>query len=250
MKMSFAQTAAAIVVLGGLAAGCGSSSRRGGPPVGTTSAAATATPTGSQGLPGAYLGSYASGSGTTDSGQIGVVVFPDLSFSAIAVSEVDEEVRESAQGSLNPDGTIRTIVTYGGTTFTLDMQALVGTYASNLSSGTFALRRAPQDGTAVGCYFGTTTNVTLGITGQWMGVVDERNRMFALYYYPSPVPYLSEGVYGTVAPDGAGGWTVSAGNSSNTVLGQGTLTSAGWFAGTWDSPSEGQTGTWTGTKHP
>lgn len=243
----FARSTAAILALGLLAAGCGSSSRRGGP-AGTTTPGATAS-TGPQGLPGSYLGSYASGSGQADSGQVGLIVFPDLSFSAIAVSAVDESVRESAQGSLNPDGTIRSIVTWGGTSFTLDLTRLSGTYASNLSTGSFTLRRAPAGG-AVGCYFGTTTNLTLGITGQWMGVVDEQDRMFALYYYPHPVPYLSEGVYGTVAPDAAGGWTVSASNTSNAVIGQGSLSAGGWFSGTWDSPSQGQSGTWTGTRNP
>lgn len=235
-------------LIGLTALGCGSSRRSGSTPGTTTGAANTSSAATTQGLPGSYLGTYASGSGQVDHGRVGVIVFPDLSFSAIAVSELDEDVRESFQGSLAPDGTVRSVVSYGGTAFTCDLTRLTGSYAGNVSTGTFVLHRAAPGGTA-GCYGGTTTNVTLGITGQWMGIVDEQQRLFALYYYPHPVPYLSEGVQGTVTPDGAGGHAISAGNASNTITGTGTLVN-GWISGAWSSPSQGQSGTWTGTRAP
>lgn len=253
--MKIAVSFLSCLAVGIVAAGCGSGGGGSGSGRSTVSGVSSQTGPGNQtggtstpSLAGSYLGTYTSTSGLADHGRVGLIVYPDLSFTAIAVSEVDETVRETCQGSLTASGQIQTSVTYEGTVFTLDMTRLEGTYLGQLSEGAFSLHRAAGD-PVVGCYVGSTTNVTLGIAGQWMAIVDEQRRLFAVYFYPAPFPYLSEGVQGTVVSDGAGGYALQAGNSSNTINGQGTLLN-GWVNGTWDSPSQGQHGTWTGAIAP
>ncbi|MCA8921825.1 MAG: hypothetical protein KDD82_08445 [Planctomycetes bacterium] len=193
----------------------------------------------SAGIPGAYVGTYRSNAGVADAGQIGVVIYPDFTFFAFAVSTQDPRRRDVAFGVVAPDGSLVGGPLWSGATLASGNLTQGGTYTGSDSSGSFSVRRAASGEV----YAGTLFNTPLGLPGIWVGLVDGQGRATLLAAYPTLL-MLGESGRGTVAPDGAI-QTLSPNGDTST----GRLQNA-MGGGTWSSPSTGQFGWWTGFRLP
>ncbi|MEZ6184648.1 MAG: hypothetical protein R3F62_06510 [Planctomycetota bacterium] len=102
------------------------------------------------GISGAYVGRYQSTSGVTEAGVLGVVIYPDLSFLAVAISTLDPQRKDVGVGLVGPDGVPVGALTWAGSTVTGGSLLRGGTYDAGDHAGTFDLapghRRPPALG--------------------------------------------------------------------------------------------------------
>ena len=198
----------------------------------------------SVGLTGSYLGRYTSTQGGADQGLVGVIVYPDRTFLAVAISEVDPSLSDVGVGVVAPDGTIPFGVAWNGTTVSGNVHR-GGSYSNALSSGTFTLQRTVP-GTQAGIHSGTLWNQSLSLPALWISLTDAQGTVLALAAYPTLLQ-LGEGVAGTLSPPAAGAAQVTLRGRLDTA--QGTVEND-MSAGTWVAHDGSQRGTWSGFRVP
>lgn len=187
------------------------------------------------GLAGAYHGTYADDSGA-DRGRVIVVVYPDRSFLAVAVSEVDPSRADGATGVVASDGSVVSYVTFHGTSFSGNLTTS-GRYGGP-SQGSFQVARAAA-GESI--HAGVHLNTTFGVAGVWLAAIDGQGGVAGASAYPSHGQL--DGLLGVAQGD-----TLSGSNPLGDQI-QGRAENA-LSGGSWSSPRTGQAGRWTGFRLP
>ena len=187
------------------------------------------------GIAGAWVGRYRSTAGVADEGLLGVVIYPDATFLAVAVSTTDPLRRDVGLGAVAPDGVPTVALTWGGTTVTSGSLIAGGTYQAPDHAGTFDLRRAAGDELHAGVF----VDAAFSLPGTWIAIADGQGGVAGLTAYPTLLA-VGDGAWGTLDGNGTLQASTASGDRADGRFEQ------GMSGGTWVDASGVQRGWWTG----